>query len=37
MFLDDVVIAGILVVGLSAVFMGWFGVIAYRHITRDKK
>lgn len=37
MFLDDVVIAGLLVIGVTTVIMVWFGVVAYRHIKRDKK
>lgn len=36
MFVDDVVLAGIFTVILMIVFGIWFGVIAYRHITKDK-
>ncbi|SBS34050.1 hypothetical protein MAQ5080_02760 [Marinomonas aquimarina] len=37
MFSDGVVIASVVVIGLCAVFMVWFGIIAYRHIMQDKK
>lgn len=37
MFMDDVVIAGLLVIAVTTAIMVWFGVLAYRHITRDKK
>lgn len=37
MFLDNVVVAGIVTVGLMFAFFVGFGIIAYRHITRDKK
>lgn len=37
MFLDDVVLAGVVTVGLMCVFFIGFGIIVYRHITHDKK
>jgi len=36
MLMDGVVIGSIIVIALCTVFMAWFGVIAYRHITQDK-
>lgn len=37
MFLDNVVLAGVVTVGLMCAFFVGFGIIAYRHITHDKK
>ncbi|WP_328591929.1 cytochrome c oxidase subunit CcoM [Maribrevibacterium harenarium] len=37
MFLDDVVLAGVITVGLMVGFLGVFGVIAYRRISKEKK
>lgn len=36
MFIDNVVLAGIVTVALMVVFVAWFGVIAYKHIKQDK-